>query len=94
MAPIITLTVEQDGDDNRDINALDIGAARREAVIDQSEAQEFMADCQGWDEVAARYQDGTTLTNRDRFLMGYGVVLTITDKDWSSWLEGFEVIEP
>lgn len=90
---IITLTVAQDCDDNRDINALDIGPARKEAVIDKSEATDFMEDCQGWDDVAVFYQDGTAFTNRDRFLLGYGVVLTIAAKDWQSWLDGFEVVE-
>ena len=90
---LITLTVEQDCDDNRDINALDIGLARKEAIIDKNEAVDFAKDCQGWNDIAVRYQDGTELTNRDRFRMGYGVVLTITAKDWQSWLEGFEVVE-
>ena len=89
----ITLTVEQDCDDNRDINALDIGPGRKEVVIDKQEAADFMKDCRGWNDVAVQYQDGTKFTKRDRFLLGYGVVLTITLKDWASWLEAFEVVE-
>ena len=93
MAQLIQLTVEQDCDDNRDINALDIGQGKKEVVIVKEEAADFMADCQGWDDVAVRYQDGTVFTKRDRFLLGYGVVLSITSKDWQSWLEAFEVVE-
>lgn len=94
MAQQITLTVEQDNDDNRAVNALEIGADRKEVIVSYQEADDFMADCQGWNDIAVRYQDGTTFTNRDRFLLGYGVVLTISPQDWASWLQAFEVTEP
>lgn len=45
MTNLVTLTVEQDRDDDRDINALDIGPGRKEVVIDKQEVADFMKDC-------------------------------------------------
>ena len=68
-------------------------AAKEEALIDCTEAEAFMAECHGWQDVTVTYEDGTTFTNAERFNGGYGVVLHIDSDDWAKWLAGYELVE-
>ena len=81
------ITVEQN---SFDISAVELGympmRARREVLISLAYADSFIADCEGWHNSSDGY------TNRERFDMGYGVVLAITTADWAAWLETHEAI--
>ena len=81
----------------RDLSPVDIDAmslkAKEEAVIDQTEAAAFIADCQGWNSIAFAYEDGTTFTSTERYQEGFGVVLQIDKNDWAKWLAGYEILE-
>ena len=81
----------------RDSSPVDIDAmslkAKEEAVIDQTEAAAFIADCQGWNSIAFAYEDGTTFTSAERYQEGFGVVLQIDKNDWAKWLAGYEILE-
>ena len=95
MTNLVTITVSLDSGydaQDGDISALSL-ADKREAIIDRSEAPEFIADCQGWSDIALQHDDGTTLDKADRFEAGYGVVLQIRAEDWASWLAGYEIVD-
>ena len=91
----VRLTVSQAlGYDSRDgdVDAMSL-AAKEEALIDRTEAEAFMAECHGWQDVTVTYDDGTTFTNAERFNGGYGVVLHIDSDDWTKWLAGYELVD-
>ena len=91
----VKLTVSQAsgyGSCDGDVEAMSL-AAKEEALIDRTEAEAFMAECNGWQDVSVTYEDGTTFTNAERFNGGYGVVLYIDSEDWAKWLAGYELAE-
>ncbi len=91
----VKLTVSQSsghGTADGDVEAMSL-TAKEEALIDRTEAEAFMAECHGWQDVSVTYEDGTTFTNAERFNGGYGVVLHIDSEDWAKWLAGYELVE-
>ena len=84
----VSLTVSQAsgyGAHDGDVEAMSL-EAKEDIVIDQAEADAFMGECHGWQDVAMTYEDGTTFTNAQRFQAGYGVVVQIDQDDWARWL--------
>lgn len=95
MESLVRLAVSQGcgyGAQDGDIEALDL-KGKREVYISRSEAARFIANCQGWSEIAFTYGDGTCVEKAKHFEQGYGVVLTISSTDWESWLSGYELAE-
>ena len=84
----VSLTVSQAsgyGAHDGDVEAMSL-EAKEDIVIDQAEADAFMGECHGWQDVAMTYEDGTTFTNAQRFQSGYGVVVQIDQDDWAKRL--------
>lgn len=75
----VTLTTQLLG--NGDIAALNIAPYpdRLEAVIDSAEALDFIDDCEDWD--------------TDRFEQGFGIVVTMSAKNWAAWLDAYASVE-
>lgn len=97
MSPTVMLTVSLDTERPDDISALELiphpdgrFRAGREAMIDAQEADAFRADCSGWDLPSATLAE---TPQRDRFLAGFGVVLTISANNWQLWLDGYELVD-
>lgn len=91
---MIKLTCSQ-GEYPDDINALELGQysdgiakAGREAEIDRSEAAEFIADCQGWNDLT-----DSGRTQAENFSQGYGIVVSMAADRWAYWLEGYAIVE-
>ena len=65
----------------------------REVITTPEEFENFVNDCDGWEDLSHLMATRAGYTATQRFEAGYGVVVTMSAETWQRWLAAYEVFE-
>ena len=65
----------------------------REVITTPEEFDNFVNDCDGWEDISHLMATHAGYNAMQRFEAGYGVVVTMSAETWQRWLAAYEVCE-